>query len=65
MKLVTYQYIQDHKSEKGGWTKKQLSALGVDWPPQKGWIHTVEGKLLTEEQVNTFELQKSVTLLQK
>ena len=25
------------KSPKGGWTKAQLAAWGISWPPPKGW----------------------------
>lgn len=29
--------IEKAKTPKGGWTRKQLEAWGVPWPPPKGW----------------------------
>lgn len=34
---LTEREIEEKKSSKGGWTKKQLSEWGVSWPPPKGW----------------------------
>ena len=33
----TLHEIEAHQTAKGGWTKKSLAALGVPWPPPKGW----------------------------
>ncbi len=27
-----------------GWTKVQLAALGISWPPPKGWLRKMAGK---------------------
>lgn len=53
--IVTKQYLNKHKTGKGGWTKKQLVALGVEWPPTKGWKKIVIGHALTDEKVRAFE----------
>ena len=37
--ILTEAEIDAAKSPKGGWTKKQLAAWGVSWPPPKGWKH--------------------------
>lgn len=34
--------IEAGKSSKGGFTRKQLAAWGVPWPPPKGWRRTLE-----------------------
>ncbi|TAK94385.1 hypothetical protein EPO05_06425 [Patescibacteria group bacterium] len=34
---LTKQDIEDKKTIRGGWTKKQLSQWGIPWPPPKGW----------------------------
>lgn len=34
---ITADEIEEKKTVKGGWTKKQLSEWGINWPPQKGW----------------------------
>jgi hypothetical protein len=26
------------RTRRGAWTRKQLEALGVAWPPVKGWL---------------------------
>jgi hypothetical protein len=53
--IVTKDWIAIHKSKSGGYSKKQLNAIGVQWPPIKGWILEVVGKEITEEQRQTFE----------
>lgn len=30
-------YIESKRTRKGGWSRKQLAAWGVKWPPPKGW----------------------------
>lgn len=30
-------YIDSKRTPAGGWTRKQLAAWGVKWPPKKGW----------------------------
>ena len=29
--------IEASRTPKGGWTRDQLAAWGVPWPPPKGW----------------------------
>jgi hypothetical protein len=49
---VTEALIRECATARGGWTKRQLEALGVDWPPQKGWIERVVGT-----HINEFDLR--------
>lgn len=35
--LVTDDLIHKIRSRAGGWNRIQLDALGVEWPPKKGW----------------------------
>lgn len=35
--MPTHEEIESAKTPKGGWTKAQLAAWGVSWPPEKGW----------------------------
>ena len=58
MKVITYEYVHQHKTTNGGWTKKQLEVLGVQWPPRNGWIRSVCGKVLTSQEVAAFESGK-------
>jgi hypothetical protein len=55
MKVLTYEYIHQHKTRNGGWTKRQLKALGLEWPPQSGWIAGVCGKSIAEQSAADFE----------
>lgn len=34
---MTREEIEAGKTEKGGYTKAQLAAWGISWPPPKGW----------------------------
>lgn len=52
--VLTEEMIQAARTPKGGYTKKQLAAIGVDWPPQKGWAKAVVGKEITEQQFREF-----------
>lgn len=42
MKL-TRELINKGESSNGGWSKKQLALLGIDWPPEPGWPLRLEG----------------------
>ncbi len=46
MKL-TKQFIMDHRTKNGAWTREQLRIIGVNWPPVKGWQSLIAGKELT------------------
>jgi len=52
--ILTASMIHAHCTERGGWTKAQLSAIGIDWPPIRGWIDKVAGSLITDEQWQEF-----------
>jgi len=54
-KTLTYEYIQEHKTDAGGWTSKQLKVLGIEWPPKSGWINDVCGKTITDDDAKAFE----------
>lgn len=47
--VVDRTWIKAHKTPGGGWTKAQLRALGVSWPPQKGWLSRIVGQPLTAD----------------
>ena len=37
------------KTIRGGWRRKQVEALGVEWPLQHGWLEGLVGKVVSEE----------------
>ena len=53
---VTSEFIHRNKTQNGGWTKSQLAIVGVDFPPQKGWISRVVGMEITDEDAERFRL---------
>ena len=56
--IVTKEYLNKNKTSKGGWNKKQLNALGIVWPPTKGWKKRAIGSVLTDEKAAVFEGKK-------
>ncbi len=34
---ITREMIESARTPAGGWTRQQLAAWGVKWPPCKGW----------------------------
>tara|TARA_Y100000590_G_scaffold46284_1_gene49099 strand:+ start:1867 stop:2217 length:351 start_codon:yes stop_codon:yes gene_type:complete len=53
--IITKDYINKNRTEAGAWTRDQLKAIGVSWPPERGWQKLVEGKEITEEERKRFE----------
>jgi hypothetical protein len=54
---VTEQWVRQYQSGNGGWTRDQLEALGVSWPPRNGWIVRALGKEISDENRKRFERQ--------
>lgn len=52
--IITREFIHDYKTGSGGWTKKQIEALGLKWPVRKGWQHSLIGKEISDKQVQEF-----------
>jgi hypothetical protein len=44
MPIVDFKIIEIAKTKNGGYTKKQLEIIGVDWPPKKGWKREFKNK---------------------
>ncbi len=53
MKL-TREMIEQHKTAKGGWTRAQLQAIGVGWPPPRGWLQAAIGREVSAEDFRVF-----------
>ena len=43
MKTLTADEIEAAKTPKGGWTRKQFAAWGIEWPPPAGWKDKLMG----------------------
>jgi hypothetical protein len=51
---ITPELIEAGKSNRGGWSKAQLTILGVAWPPAAGWKARVIGQLITRADADRF-----------
>lgn len=57
---VTARWIHANRTGTGGWTKKQIEALGLTWPLASGWIDRVVGMLISERARAVFERREPV-----
>lgn len=58
---VTAKWIHKHKTKNGGWTRSQLAAIDVPWPPPKGWIGHAIGLEISESARLVFERDSALT----
>jgi len=49
MKLTT-ELIHSISNKRGGWSRSQLKALGIEWPPLSGWLRALDGTEISDEQ---------------
>lgn len=56
--VITKEWIEANASSAGGWSKRQLKAIGVYWPPATGWKLRSIGKRITEANKAIFEEKK-------
>ena len=52
---MTWGWLHRYSTPGGGWTAKQLRAIGVDWPPRRGWLRLSVGKTISVGQKAAFE----------
>lgn len=52
--ILTRELIEAARTPNGGFTKSQLAAVGVEWPPAPDWIEQKEGMLITKSQLKQF-----------
>jgi hypothetical protein len=52
---VTLEWLREFRSANGGYAKKQLTAIGVPWPPVAGWPRDVIGRSITDRERMEFE----------
>ena len=63
--IITRKYIMKFRTDRGAWTKPQIEALGIDWPPRKGWIDRVVGKEIRPDNQIQFEARIGITKYRK
>lgn len=55
--FITREWLFSHQTEAGSWTRDQLEAVGVKWPPAQGWIERIVGCQINEVTQRRFELK--------
>lgn len=53
--VLTKELIKSARTANGGLTKKQLAAIGVPWPPPKGWQEKKIGTKISQNQLQQFQ----------
>jgi hypothetical protein len=56
MFTITREWIDEHRTARGGWSADQCVALGIAWPLQSGWKKRLIGRQITDEQKARFEM---------
>jgi hypothetical protein len=51
---VTKDFLLLGRTANGGYTKAQLTLLGVQWPPRRGWTRRIIGKEISIDTANRF-----------
>lgn len=54
MITLTRDLIHSAATSNCGFRKSQLEALGVSWPPKKGWLSKLAGTTVTQMQWDLF-----------
>ena len=52
--ILTEDIIEAARTPNGGFTKSQLAAIGIGWPPPQDWIKEKVGTMITQTQLETF-----------
>jgi hypothetical protein len=52
--ILTEEFLESNRSDRGGWNNSQCALLGVGWPPIRGWKKYVIGYDFPEETLRLF-----------
>lgn len=58
--ILTKEIIESARTPNGGFTKSQLAAIGIAWPPPQDWIEKTVGAWITPTQLEAFRFIKYV-----
>jgi hypothetical protein len=56
MFTITNEWLVEHRSPRGGWTRDQLIAIDVAWPPVYGWKRRAIGREISHAAKTRFEM---------
>ena len=52
---ITNDWLLKYRTERGGYTKKQLNYLGIEWPPKKDWKEGIISTYIDIANARKFE----------
>jgi hypothetical protein len=58
---ITLDWLNRHRTDRNGFTMAQVQALGLTWPPRKGWLRQQVGREISEIAAVAFEIGRTVT----
>lgn len=61
---ISDEWLRANATHKGGYTKRQLGLLGVEWPPINGWKRDIVGQEIEEAVAAEFEAIARATFVE-
>lgn len=52
--LITYELIEAGKTVRGGWLREQITLLGENWPPKRGWKGRAINRRISRKDADRF-----------
>lgn len=52
--ILTREFLHQHQTANGGFTRAQIEALGFTFPPKGGWLRSMVGKDVPQSVVDAF-----------
>lgn len=52
--IITREFLLEGKSDRGGWSRRQVLEIGGSWPLRPGWLDRLVGRDVTELQARAF-----------
>lgn len=59
---ITNEWLMQHRTKNGGWTKEQFDIIDLKWPPNGGWKTTCLGGVIQEKTKLAFEQAATKTI---
>lgn len=56
---ITREWIFANQTDRGAWTKDQLEAIGIEWPPVHGWVDAAVGRVIADDDKWRFEEKRT------
>lgn len=59
--ILTNENLHDLGTKSRGFNRKQIEYLGLKWPPRKGWLKSLVGTEISDEDYEQLKMLKSFT----